>query len=131
MGRQFVAADALGRSYSQSGLAHAPKLLEGFGPRLMNNFGLSIRGGRESVIDGSSDQRLLLKESFCRPFRAVRLSYLYLALKPQAESYYLFGISPTARKHNNPAGSRTDKICPFQGVLLRPKGMLGFMCCVC
>ena len=73
--------------------------------RSLGSFGMKEeRGGRKSVIGGSSDQRLLMKESFCRPFsipnlavarcnsheaflddclvRAVRLSYLYLGLKP-------------------------------------------------
>jgi hypothetical protein len=31
-----------------------------------------------------------------RPFRAVRLSCPFLGLKPQAQSYYPFGISSTA-----------------------------------
>jgi len=36
-------ARRLTRSYSQSGAAHAPKLKPGFGARLMNNFGVTIR----------------------------------------------------------------------------------------
>jgi hypothetical protein len=32
------------------------------------------------------------KQQFFRPFRAVRLFCPYLGLKPQAESYYPFGI---------------------------------------
>ena len=36
-------ARRLTRSYSQSGVAHAPKLKPGFGARLMNNFGVTIR----------------------------------------------------------------------------------------
>jgi hypothetical protein len=51
-------------------------------------------GGRNGLMDGWLDQRPLLKQQFCRPFRAVRLFGLSLGLKPQAESYYPFGISP-------------------------------------
>ena len=36
-------ARRLARSYSQSGVAHAPKLKPGFGARPMNNFGATIR----------------------------------------------------------------------------------------
>ena len=36
-------ARRLVRSYSQSGVAHAPKLKLGFGARSMNNFGATIR----------------------------------------------------------------------------------------
>jgi hypothetical protein len=68
-------------------------------------------------MDGLVDHRLLPNRSFCRPFsnlnpavvrcnsdkaflddclvRAVRFFRSYLGLKPQAEYYYPFGISPT------------------------------------
>jgi hypothetical protein len=45
-------------------------------------------------MDGWLDQRPLLRQQFYRPLRAVRLFCPYLRLKPQAESYYPFGISP-------------------------------------
>jgi hypothetical protein len=50
--------------------------------------------GRNGLMDGWLDQRPLLKQQFCRPFRAVRLFGLSVGLKPQAESNYPFGISP-------------------------------------
>ena len=48
--------------------------------------------------------RKLLGSSTMFLVRAVRLSYPYLGLKPQAESYYPFGISPTRSR-------RVNKVC--------------------
>jgi hypothetical protein len=68
-----------------------------------------------------SGQRPLSKESFCRPFRAVHLLYLYLGLKPQAESCYPFGISTTAqssRDHRSvprDENSRAPRLTPISG----------------
>ena len=70
----------------------------------------TLKGGRKSVIEGSLDQRPFLRQSFCRPFRAVRRSYPYLGLKPQAESYYPFGISPDTSLQDGSRFSETPGI---------------------
>ena len=76
-------ARRLARSYSQSGVAHAPKLKNGFGPSLMNNFGATIR-----TTTRTRTKRLV---------RACRDVGMFLGLKPQAESYHPFGIKPHSR----------------------------------
>jgi hypothetical protein len=52
----------------------------------------SPEGARENLLSIGFVLTPLLRQPFCRPFRAVRFFCPYLGLKPQAESYYPFEI---------------------------------------
>ena len=60
-------AGALARSYSQFGVAHAPKLKSGFGAKSMNNFGATIR----TIANGEPYSCAMTRSTYMilRPFK--------------------------------------------------------------
>jgi hypothetical protein len=61
-------------------------------PNCTRGGGLGIRGGRQS--DPDLVRYPACNTLFCRPFQGGLFFYRYLGLKPQAESFNPFGISP-------------------------------------